>query len=330
MIIKHYLRINPSIFYLCHECLDLEIAMRKRETYALMLLLMVLSLIFLHRTGTVRTVVVKVPVPAVVKEVPVHPVHSSAPYGLGLALSGGGIKALCHAGVLKAFDELGRRPDILAGVSAGAVVAALYADGYAPDSILSLFDTYGLMDVLSLTWPKGGLLSMSGFKSLLDTLLTAERFEDLLLPVRVVATDLDKGRSVVFDKGPLVDALVASCSVPILFSPYVIDGVNYVDGGLLQNLPAFAIRQDCDSLIGVSTGPMKNGPYEVSIPTIALRSYSFIFRHNASYAKALCDYVIEPAAIARYSGSDLHAYRELFDLGYAEGRVALELLALTP
>ncbi len=70
---------------------------------------------------------------------------------------------------------------------------------------------------------------------------------------------------------------------------------------------------------------MKNGPYDVNIPTIALRSYSFIFRHNATYAKALCDLVIEPAGISNYSGSDIHAYRELFDLGYTEGLSVLDV-----
>jgi NTE family protein len=296
--------------------------MNKRETYALMILLMVLSLI-LNRPARVRTIVVEKPTPSRLSDVLVSTNKQVAAYDLGMALSGGGVKALCHAGVLKAFDEQGLQPDILAGVSAGAVVAALYADGYSPDSIAGLFAHYGLLDVLSLDWPSGGLFSMNGFKNLLDTLLTAERFEDLALPVRVVATDLDRGQSVVFDQGPLVDALVASCSVPILFSPYVIDGVNYVDGGLLQNLPAFALRDDCKTLIGVSTGPMKNGPYDVNIPTIALRSYSFIFRHNATYAKAQCDVVIEPAGISHYSGSDIHAYRALFELGYAEGRSVL-------
>lgn len=296
--------------------------MNKRETYALMLLLMVLALI-LNRPARVRTLVVETPSTTRFREVVVRSDKQTAPYKLGMAFSGGGVKALCHVGVLKAFDEQNQQPDILAGVSAGAVVAALYADGYSPDSIVDLFAHYSFLDVLSLDWPKGGLLSMNGFKSLLDSLLTAERFEDLALPLRVVATDLDRGLSVVFDSGSLVDALVASCSVPILFSPYVINGVNYVDGGLLQNLPAFALRQDCETLVGVSTGPMKNGPYDVTIPTIALRSYSFIFRHNATYAKAMCDVVIEPPGISRYNGSDLHAYRALFELGYAEGLTVL-------
>lgn len=297
--------------------------MSKRETYTLMILLMVLSLI-LNRPTKVKTIVVEKPASTCLEDVPRQSDWQSAPYELGMALSGGGVKALCHVGVLKAFDEQGRKPDILAGVSAGAVVAALYADGYSPDSIVDLFEQYGFLDVLSLDWPKGGLLSMNGFKHLLDTLLTAKKFEDLAIPIKVVATDLDKGQSVVFDKGPLVDALVASCSVPILFSPYVIDGVNYVDGGLLQNLPAFALRSDCQTLIGVSTGPMKNGPYDVTIPTIALRSYSFIFRHNATYAKALCDIVIEPTGISRYSGSDIHAYRTIFNLGYSEAVTILK------
>jgi len=237
---------------------------------------------------------------------------------LGIALSGGGIKALCHAGVLKALEEQQIKPDIMAGVSAGAVVAALYADGYSPDSIISLFKTVNLRKFISFEMPDGGFFSMHGFKLLLDTLLRAETFEELSIPVKVIATDLDRGQSVVFESGNLVDALMASCSVPILFSPYVIDGVNYVDGGVLQNLPAFALRKDCRILVGVSTGPMKSGAYDKSIANIALRSYSFIFRNNARFAKEICDLVIEPVAVNQYSGADVLDYKQLFDIGYQE------------
>ncbi|MDD2611757.1 MAG: patatin-like phospholipase family protein [Bacteroidales bacterium] len=250
---------------------------------------------------------------------------SGEKYALGLALSGGGIKCLCHVGVLKAMEEEGLKPDVISGVSAGAVVAAMYADGYSPDSIFSIFKNIKYSDLFRLEMPDGGLFTLTGFKEFLDTILRAKTFEELKIPLRVVVTDIDAGKSVVFDRGPLVDALVATCSVPVLFSPYNIDGVNYVDGGVLQNLPASVIRTECKYLIGVSLGPLKADPYEKSIANVALRSYKFIFRSNANYDKGLCDMVIEPSAISKYNGGDVNRAHEIFNIGYQEAKKMLQL-----
>lgn len=250
-------------------------------------------------------------------------INSEKVYPIGLALGGGGIKCLCDAGVLKAMEEDSIRPDLISGVSAGGVVAALYADGYSPDSIVSLFKNVNYTDFFYLEIPKGGLLSLTGFKDFLNKVLHAKTFEELKIPLRIVATDLDNGRSVIFDNGPLVDALIASCSVPVLFGPYKIDGINYVDGGLLQNLPASVLRSDCRSLFGVSVGPMDTEPYKESIANIALRSYKFIFRSNANYDRGLCDVLIEPKGINKFNGADVNHIQEIYDLGYQEAKVAL-------
>jgi NTE family protein len=239
-------------------------------------------------------------------------------YKVGVALSGGGVKAFCHAGVLKALEEKGIHPEIISGVSAGAVIAALYADGYSPDSILSIFSKVHFLEYFKFEIPDGGFLSMQGFKEYLDTILHAETFEELSIPIRIVATDLDRGKSVVFESGNLVDAIVASCSVPILFSPYMIDGINYVDGGVLQNLPASVIRDDCKVLIGVSGGPMDTDAYQKSIANVALRSYKFIFRSNASSDKDLCDILIEPKGIGDVNSANVSKIGKIFDLGYDE------------
>jgi NTE family protein len=241
---------------------------------------------------------------------------SSEKYELGLALGGGGMKGFCHLGVLKAMEQEGFRPDVLSGVSAGAIIAALYADGYSPDSIFSMFENVDFIDYMSLKMPDGGLFALDGLRNFLDTVLRAKTFEELKIPLRVVVTDLDQGQSVVFDKGPLVDVLVASCSVPILFSPKMINGVNYVDGGLLHNLPAFALRPDCKVLVGVSLGPLNADAYEKTITAVAMRSYRFIFRSNANYDRALCDLLVEPKSLSKYSGGDVECGKEIFDLGY--------------
>jgi len=249
---------------------------------------------------------------------------SGKKYALGLTLSGGGIKCLCQVGALKALEEEGLIPNVISGVSSGAVVAALYADGYSTDSILTIFKNVSYSKFFRLKVPDGGLFSLTGFKEFLDTVLRANSFEELKVPLVVVATDLDRGKSVVFDKGPLIDALVATCSVPILFSPYTIDGVDYVDGGVLMNFPASVIRRDCKYLIGVNLGPINTDSYEKSITSIALRSYKFIYRSNSNFEKKLCDMLVEPAAISGFNGGDIGRAQEIFQIGYNETKQLLQ------
>jgi NTE family protein len=303
--------------------------MNQKQLYITMLLLMVLWLI-LQRGAWLNpkeeTVFRGAP-PMVVYRGAANQhsnIDSEKVYPVGLALGGGGIKCLCQAGVLKAMEEDNIWPDIISGVSAGGVVAALYSDGYSPDSIVSLFKNVNYTDFFYLEIPKGGLLSLTGFKAFLNKMLHAKTFEELKIPLRIVATDLDNGRSVVFDKGSLVDALMASCSVPVLFGPYKIDGVNYVDGGLLQNLPVSVLRSDCRFLVGASVGPMDTEPYEKSITNIALRSYKFIFRSNANYDRGLCDVLIEPKGVNKFNGADINHIQEIYDLGYGEAKKMLQ------
>jgi len=144
---------------------------------------------------------------------------ANKPYKIGIALSGGGIKGLCHAGVLKALEEQGIKPGILSGVSAGAIVGALYADGYTPDEIAKLFEDISFRQMTKFRIPDGGLFRIDAFENFMFRNLRAKTFEELNIPLRIVATNLDKGQSVVFEKGNLIDPIVASCSVPVLFIP---------------------------------------------------------------------------------------------------------------
>ena len=173
-------------------------------------------------------------------------IFKNKPYKIGIALSGGGIKGLCHAGVLKALEEMGIKPDILSGVSAGAVVGALYADGYSPDEIATLFEDISFRQMTKFRIPDGGIFRIDAFEDFIFKNLRAKTFEELKIPLRIVATNLDKGISVVFDKGNLIDPVVASCSVPVLFTPKKINGVYYVDGGVLKNFPVSTIHDDCE------------------------------------------------------------------------------------
>ena len=238
------------------------------------------------------------------------------PYKIGIALSGGGIKGLCHAGVLKALEERGIKPDIISGVSSGAVVGALYADGYTPDEIAKLFEDITLRNMTKVHVPDGGFFRMDMFQAFLSQKLRSKTFEDLAIPLRIVATDLDKGRSVVFASGNLIDSIVASCCLPVLFCPKIIDGVHYVDGGVLKNFPVSTIRNDCEKVIGVNASVKVADEYKLSIINVASRSYDLMFKANTLHDKELCDLLIEPLDVGHFATFDTEKGREIFDLGY--------------
>jgi NTE family protein len=238
------------------------------------------------------------------------------PYKIGIALSGGGIKGLCHAGVLKALEEHGIRPDILSGVSSGSVVGALYADGYTPDEIAKLFEDISFRRMTKIQIPDGGFFRIDAFQHFMSKNLRAKTFEDLKIPLRVVATDLDKGVSVTFTSGKLLEPIIASCSIPVLFSPKVIDGVHYVDGGVLKNFPVSTIRSECDKVIGINASPLVADNYKPSILNVAARSYNFMFKANILHDKELCDLLIEPVDMGNYETFDVDKGREIFELGY--------------
>jgi len=244
----------------------------------------------------------------------------SKPYHIGIALSGGGIKGLCHAGVLKALEEQGIKPDIISGVSSGSVVGALYADGYTPDEIAVLFEDISFRNMTKIRIPNGGFFKTDIFEHFLAHKLRAKTFEELKIPLRIVATDLDKGLSTVFSTGKLIQAIVASCSVPVLFSPKIINGIHYVDGGVLKNFPVSTIRTDCEKVIGINASPMVAEEYKTSIINIALRSYHFMFKANILHDKELCDLLIEPLDMGNYETFSVDKGREIFELGYQSAR----------
>lgn len=250
-------------------------------------------------------------------------IFKSKPYRIGIALSGGGIKGLCHAGVLKALEEQGIRPDILSGVSAGAVVGALYADGYSPDEIAKLFEDISFRRMTKIQIPDGGFFKIDTFQKFLSKKLRAKTFDELKIPLRVIATDLDKGQSVMFSNGNLIDPIIASCSIPVLFSPKVIDGVHYVDGGVLKNFPVSTIRNECEKVIGINASPLVADEYKPSILNVAARSYNFMFKANILHDKELCDLLIEPVDMGNYDTFDVDKGREIFELGYRTTRQML-------
>lgn len=237
-------------------------------------------------------------------------------YKLGLALSGGGAKGFAHIGVFKLLEECGLMPDIIVGTSVGSLMGTLFADGYSADEIKELFTGREFSEFAQLQLPKSGLFDSKRFRSFLKRHLRAKSLEELQIPMVVMATDLDNGVSHEFRKGPIVDAVTASCSIPIIFSPVVIDGVHYVDGGLFHNFPVSVIREECDKIIGVNVSPLVPQKYKQTLFHIAERSYHYMFRANTLEDREMCDVLIEAEEFGLYKTFDLENVELISNIGY--------------
>jgi NTE family protein len=246
-------------------------------------------------------------------------------YKIGLALSGGGAKGFAHAAVIQALEERGIHPDIIAGTSAGSIVGALYADGNTPEEIIELFNKASFSKFATIARMKGGLFKIDNFKKALKTKLKAVNFEDLEIPVYINATDMEHGKNIFFNSGPLLDVVIASCSVPIIFEPIKIDGILYSDGGLICNFPVEILRHQCKYVIGVNVGPIEiNEKEKLSILDIAQRTYFYMRKANVLSVKDQCDLLIEPPLIDRYGMFDAEKNHEIFMLGYMEAVKVLD------
>lgn len=253
------------------------------------------------------------------------------PYKVGLALSGGGARGVAHAGAIKAMLEVGLIPDIVAGVSAGSIVAVMYAAGLKPDEMVEIFAAAKFSDFCELAVPKDGLFRMDGFRKMLERNIPFKNIEELPMPVVVCATDFDHGKKVAFESGPLVERVCASCSIPVVFKPVVIDGVRYVDGGVLDNMPAWAIRSRCRFVMGVNCSPVSGDGFpKTNIASIALRSYELMMKNNSAADLSQCDIVVTTDDIASYKVFDLRGIQEVFKAGYERTMACFRARGVTP
>lgn len=241
------------------------------------------------------------------------------PYRIGLAMSGGGARGFAHAGAIKALLECGIRPDLVAGVSAGSVVAVMYAAGLTPEQMLRKFKEAKFRDFVELGMPTDGFFSLDRFREFLRKELAPYRtLEELPVKTVIGVTNLDLGRKVKFDHGQIDEVVAASCSIPIVFKPVHMGSARYVDGGVTANLPAWAIRPLCRYLIGINVSPLVHYPVKNNIMGIALRSYELMAKTNVLGDGERCDMLVNTEEIARYQVFNLKEIDRVFESGYRD------------
>ena len=195
---------------------------------------------------------------------------------IGLALGGGGARGLAHILMLEVFDDLGLRPHRIAGTSIGAVIGTLYAAGLSAREIRELVDRLtvsddeswlsGLFeqdvgrwwDFIDLKLGRGGLVDSDAFAGFVEETIGVTQFDQLSIPLRIVATDFWEREQVVFQHGGLRPALQASIAIPGLFNPVQYKGRVLVDGGLVNPVPYDLLFGDCDTVVAIDVSGKRN------------------------------------------------------------------------
>ncbi|RAI91637.1 patatin-like phospholipase family protein [Algoriphagus yeomjeoni] len=235
---------------------------------------------------------------------------------IGLALSGGGVRGIAHLGVLKALTDAGIVPTKVSGTSAGAIVGAMFCQGYKPEEILKIIVETNYFKFLRPAVSLTGFLKMDSVGTLFKLYLKHDDFSELQIPLTVAATDIKKGKVRYYSEGELIRPIMASSCIPGMFDPIVIGNRYLVDGGVLNNLPVEPLDGTCDIVIGVNCNQLPEEANISNMKKLIERSVIMAMNYNVYSRKAKCDYFIEPPALGKYGVFDIKKAPELFSVGY--------------
>jgi NTE family protein len=252
---------------------------------------------------------------------------------IGLVLSGGGSKGIAQAGALKFLEEQNIKPSHIAGTSAGAIIAALYAFGKKPEEILEFFKSIYFFHWKHFTFKKAGFIDSQSFKADFEKVFKEATIGDLAIPTFITATDLVKGKLKIFrNETKITDAVLSSCSFPGMLSPYELKGKFYSDGGILNHFPTDLLQGKCDSIIGVYVSPIQTIESKDlnSIKAVTTRAFNLLSAHGNYQKFDLCDWVIEPKELAAFSTFETNKLKmdKIFEIGYQTAKKSFEELNL--
>ena len=239
---------------------------------------------------------------------------------IGLALGAGGAKGISHIAFLKALDELGLRPAVIAGTSIGAVIGAFYAAGVSGAGLEQLLKTIGFKELYKIVLDFSILSNSAIFtgkrvEEFLARRIPSQTFEEVEIPLKVVATDFWNRREVIFESGSLITAIRASMAMPAVFEPVLLNGKVLIDGGAVNPLPYDLIRQECDLTIAIDVSGEKTYAPEDPVPNMleSLLSTFQIMQASIVEAKKRLsppDIYVKPA-LTNIRVLDFYRYKEI-------------------
>jgi NTE family protein len=252
----------------------------------------------------------------------------------GLALGGGAARGFAHVGVLQVLEENGLRPTVVTGTSAGSLVAAMYATGMKGAELERL--ALGMEEATLTDWSLPilgrGVLRGDALERYVRQAVGGRTLENMVLPLGILATDLQTGRGVLFRRGDAAIAVRASSAVPGVFTPVLISGREYVDGGLVAPVPVSQAREmgaEVVLAVDISKGP-ETGPVSGAL-SVLLQTFDIMGQSINRYELAQATVVIRPALVG-VGSADFRARAQSIAAGRAAMQAALPALrqALQP
>ena len=256
------------------------------------------------------------------------------PPRIGLALGGGAARGFAHIGVIQVWEEAGIRPDLVVGTSAGSLVAALYAAGRSGQELARVAFAMDESAITDWSFPGRGMIRGEALARYVREQTGNRTIEQLPLSLGIVATDLDSGSGMLFQRGDVGVAVRASSAVPAVFQPVKIGNREYVDGGLVSPVPVrFARQMGAELVIAVDISSPPDGNATGDPFKMLLQTFSIMGKSINSLELKDADIVIRPP-LAGVSSADFSARKRAIDAGREAAMAALvalrqRVLALT-
>ncbi len=239
------------------------------------------------------------------------------PPRIGLALGGGAARGFAHVGVIQVLEEAGIHVDLVAGTSAGSLVAAIYASGKTGAQLQRVAETMEEATIADWTLPlfSRGVLRGDALARYVNVRVGNKLIEELPMPLGIVATDLNSGQDVIFQRGDTGTAVRASSAVPAVFQPVKISGHEYVDGGLVSPVPVRAARKmGAELVIAVDISSPPDGNLSGGTLDILLQTFSIMGKSINTFELRDAEVVVRPA-LTGISSSDFSARKRSIEAG---------------
>jgi NTE family protein len=246
-------------------------------------------------------------------------VVAKRPPKIGLALGGGAARGFAHVGVIQVLEEAGLKPQLVVGTSAGSLVAALYASGRSGSQLQQVALEMEEAAFADWTLPifSRGMLRGEALARYVNGEVGGKLLEAMPLPLGIVATDLNSGQGVLFQRGDTGTAVRASSAVPALFLPVRISGHDYVDGGLVSPVPVrFARQMGAELVIAVDISSAPEGNPAGDPLQILLQTFAIMGKSINTFELREADVVVRPA-LAGVGSADFTSRKRAIEAGRA-------------
>ena len=264
--------------------------------------------------------VVQLPAPVVVPKPPPRPPR------IGLALGGGAARGFAHIGVIQVLEEQGIRPSLVVGTSAGSLVAAMYASGKSGVEMGSLAASMDESSITDWAFPGRGVIRGEALARYVRAQTSGLSIEQMRIPLGIVATDLDNGQAILFQRGDPGVAVRASSAVPAVFQPVRIGTREYVDGGLVAPVPVrFARQMGAELVVAVDISTPPDGAPTGDAMRMLLQTFAIMGRSISQYELREADVVLRPR-LDGVAGTDFTARAKAVQAGREAALAALPAL----